>query len=119
MTAKQAINQECRRCCGGANDWRSVCATPDCAIHFTKRKGSSVQKIKKFCLKCNPKQRLQGVRECDGRYFDGSICVLHPFRLGKNPNRPKRVFTAEQRAVMRLNLSKNPRRGASTVSNLR
>ncbi|MBT9165330.1 MAG: hypothetical protein DDT23_01347 [candidate division WS2 bacterium] len=119
MTARQAIEQECKRCCGEAWNWRSICAIPNCAIHFTKRRGSSVQKIKKFCLKCNPKQNLQGIRECDGKYFDGLICVLHPFRFGKNPNRPKRVFTTEQRAAMRLNLSKNIGRGASTASHLR
>jgi hypothetical protein len=31
-------------------------------------------------------------------FDDGRICPLHPFRLGKNPNRPKREFSAKQKA---------------------
>ncbi len=102
MTAKQAINTECRKCCGDAKQWRDVCASPDCAIHFTREIGSSVRRIKEFCIKCNPEQNLQGSRECDGRYFGGSVCALHPFRLGRNPERPKRVWTDKQREAQRL-----------------
>jgi hypothetical protein len=102
MTAKQAINTECRRCCGEAAQWRNVCASDECPIHFTRDRGSSVRRIKEFCIKCNPKQTLQGSRECDGLYFDGSTCVLHPFREGRNPQRPKgRVWTPEMRDIAR------------------
>jgi hypothetical protein len=119
MTARQAINTECRRCCGDARDWRNVCASPDCPIHFTRETGSSVRRIKDFCIKCNPKQTLQGSRECDGLYFDGSVCVVHVYREGKNPQRPKgRAWTSEMRDVQRQKFLKNI--GAErSVKNLR
>lgn len=102
MTAKQAINQECKRCCGNVQNWREVCNTPECAIYFAREGGgSSVRRIKEFCLKCNPLKSVFGVKDCDGRYFAGSLCVLHEYRLGKNPNRVKRVWTDAERDVMR------------------
>lgn len=115
MTARQAINQECKHCCGDAKNWREVCNTPDCAIYFAREGGgSSVRKIKDFCYKCNPLQSYQGIKNCDGKYFDGSICVLRPFRFGKNPNRVKRVWTDAERDVARQGMVKIREKKASS-----
>lgn len=115
MTAKKSINIECKRCCNEAANWRAVCASYDCPIHFSHTKGSSVRKIKEFCLQCVPEKSVFGVKACDGKYFDGSICVLLPFRMGKNPNRKKRQLTDVERSAMRLRLAKKPLSGSPTV----
>ena len=107
MTAKQSIIAECRRCCGGAGNWKSVCASYDCPIHFSQPKGASVRKIKAFCLQCVPERSVFGVKACEGKYLDGKICDLHPYRNGKNPNRAKRVWTAEQRSEASQSFARN------------
>jgi hypothetical protein len=38
--------------------------------------------------------------------MDGTTCRLHPYRLGKNPDRPKRVLTPDQVAKMTARLRK-------------
>ena len=108
MTAKQSITAECRRCCGGTGNWKSVCASYDCPIHFSQPKGSSVRKIKGFCLQCVPERSVFGVKACDGKYHDGEICDLLPYRNGKNPNRKKRQFSDAERDAMRSRLVRKP-----------
>ena len=98
----QAIKAECRRCKGGQlfRCESKVCKlSPDA---YTCR--SSVRRIGAHCRDCNGDDHP---RECVGRYLDGTTCGLHPFRLGKNPERPKRTLSPEQRAKMEATLAKN------------
>lgn len=61
---------------------------------------SPTQAIKMHCKEC-----------CCGSAFEVkmcpvSSCYLYPFRMGHNPNVPKREMTEEQKAIYRANLQK-------------
>jgi len=102
VSAARAIKRECRFCSGGP---QSACRTETCKLHpsvFECR--SSVKRIKAHCLECaahgSGETRHEAVRNCSGRLLrengNGGKCWLHPFRLGKNPNRPKRTPAPSQ-----------------------
>ena len=79
----QAIKMECRRCKGNGR-WK--CESKICALN--RPAGSSLRKIKAHCKECNGDDHP---KECTGRLLDGTTCLLHPFRLGKNPYRPRKL----------------------------
>ena len=54
--------------------------------------------IREKCLDCSCQQPVE-VKECTVK-----TCALHPFRLGKNPYRAKRVMSPEQIAKAKVNL---------------
>ena len=83
MTPKKAVMAECRRCLN-VKAFRG-CADEMCKLNDTSL--SPVKRIKAHCLTCCPEKSIYGVKACDGKYFDGTICVLHVYRLGKNPKR--------------------------------
>lgn len=97
MTPKKAILVECRRCLN--TQAFKGCESSLCKLNVTSLK--PVKKIKAYCLTCCPEQSIYGVKLCDGKYMDGSTCILHPFRLGKNPRRQAAgVKNAEQRGLL-------------------
>lgn len=58
-----------------------------------------VKAIRAKCLACCCGSSEE-VRQCPCE-----DCALHPFRLGKNPYRAKREYTAEQKATLRETLA--------------
>ena len=54
--------------------------------------------IREKCLDCTCQQPVE-VKECTVK-----TCALHPFRMGKNPYRAKRVMSPEQIAKAKVNL---------------
>lgn len=96
MTPRKAIAAECRQCVN--TQTFKGCASEVCKLNRASLK--PIKKIKAHCLTCCPEQSIYGVKSCDGKYIDGSNCVLHPFRLGKNPRRQAAgVKNAEQRGL--------------------
>ena len=81
MTPKKAIVAECRRCIN--TQAFKGCATEKCRLNDTSL--TFIKRIKAHCLTCCPEQSIHGIKSCDGRYANGSVCVLHPFMFGKNP----------------------------------
>lgn len=61
---------------------------------------SVLKAVRAKCLDCCGYSPAE-VRECA---IEG--CALHPFRMGKNPFRKKRVLSDEQRAEMAERLAK-------------
>ena len=59
-----------------------------------------VKAIRKHCLECC------GGNQNEVKLCPAEACVLHPFRLGKNPYRTKREMTDEQRAAAAERLAK-------------
>lgn len=55
---------------------------------------SVLKAVRAKCLDCCGGSPAE-VRECEITH-----CDLHPYRMGKNPFRQKRVLTDEQKAVM-------------------
>ena len=73
-----------------------------CLLHKEKidmteepKKVSALKAIRLKCLDCSAGSPVE-VRNCELKH-----CALWPYRFGKNPNRPKRVMTEEQKAVVR------------------
>lgn len=100
VTAARAIGRECNSCCPGQRMTPSKCPTKVCKLSpevFQYR--SSVKRIKAHCLDCAVREldgtAIKAVRACTGRLLrengTGGMCWLHPFRLGKNPDRPRRT----------------------------
>lgn len=54
--------------------------------------------IREKCLDCTCQQPVE-VKECTVK-----TCALHPFRMGKNPYRAKRVMSPEAVARAKVNL---------------
>ena len=54
--------------------------------------------IREKCLDCSCQQPME-VKECAVK-----TCALHPFRMGKNPYRAKRVMSPEAVARAKVNL---------------
>ena len=54
--------------------------------------------IREKCLDCTCQQPVE-VKECTVK-----TCALHPFRMGKNPYRSKRVMSPEAVARAKVNL---------------
>ncbi len=54
--------------------------------------------IREKCLDCSCQQPME-VKECTVK-----TCALHPFRMGKNPYRAKRVMSPEAVARVKVNL---------------
>ena len=54
--------------------------------------------IREKCLDCSCQQPIE-VKECTVK-----TCALHPFRMGKNPYRVKRVMSPEAVARAKVNL---------------
>jgi hypothetical protein len=87
MTPSRAIEMECRRCLGyEGKTKKSDCDSMTC--HLNDRSTTSLKRIKAFCIECVPEQSIQGASKCSGiiGYAATGKCLLHPFRLGKNPN---------------------------------
>jgi len=69
---------------------------------FHKDGGTVLKAIKRRCLDCS------GSSKSEARNCHVVACALHPFRLGKNPNR---VMNSEQRTVAAARLKANIKRG--------
>ena len=54
--------------------------------------------IREKCLDCSCQQPME-VKECTVK-----TCALHPFKMGKNPYRAKRVMSPEAVARAKVNL---------------
>lgn len=105
MTAAQAVKAECKLCSN--TKLFHGCASAICELNAKHK--STVRMIKAHCLTCIPAGSHHAVKECDGRVYSKGLvafCNLHPFRLGKNPNRKKKHLTEEQKARLRINLVK-------------
>ena len=57
-----------------------------------------IRAIREKCLDCTCQQPVE-VKECTVK-----TCALHPFRMGKNPYRAKRVMSPEAVARAKVNL---------------
>lgn len=68
---------------------------------------SALKAIRAKCLDCSAGSALE-VKVCAV-----PNCPLFTYRLGKNPNRPKREMTEEQRKAMVERLAKARKRGAA------
>jgi hypothetical protein len=94
MTAKRAIILECQGCCGSVR-FREICTSPDCALNDAREFKSNLRRIKAHCIECNSQKTVHGLKDCGGEK-----CSLYLFREGKNPHRPKRVYSeAERQAI--------------------
>jgi hypothetical protein len=94
MSPRQAIKITCR-CCKGGGRWK--CESKDCALIRTV--GPSLRKIKAHCKECNGDDHS---KECTGRLIDGTICILHPFRLGKNPFCARKLSPEHREKLVRV-----------------
>ncbi len=91
MTTAQAVKAECRRCKGG-QVFR--CESKACSLNLA---GRPLLKIKSHCRECNGDDHP---RECSGKLLDGTVCHIHPFRLGINPLAKKRTLSPERKAKL-------------------
>lgn len=64
-----------------------------------------VKAIRAFCLDCCGGSATE-VKDCTSK-----MCVLKPFRFGKNPYRTKREMTEEQREAAAERLAKARKKG--------
>lgn len=117
MTAKQAIAKECQSCTGNKY-YTTVCCSPECALSPAREFKSSLRRIKAHCTECNPSKTIIGIKDCGGdRLIGGFVgdvheCNLYPFRLGKNPFKPKRELSeAQRRTIERLRTSQEKHKG--------
>lgn len=83
MTPRQAIRAYCMACCNGQRNEVVECPARDCPL-YSRRMGDgegagTVKAIKERCEDC-----LQSIYTS---MCNDERCPLHPFRLGKNPNR--------------------------------
>jgi hypothetical protein len=126
VTAAQAIKRECRFCINASQE---KCMTKICALHpGVSELRSSVKKIKTHCMECAIRDLSgsvhQAVLDCGGQILrengntalwidqDGrerGVCWLHPFRLGRNPDRRKMSpETREKRSESMAKLRARP-----------
>lgn len=73
------------------------------------KKTTPMRAIRAKCVDCSGGSTLE-VKECPVK-----DCSLFIFRLGKNPNRPARELSPEQRAAVKIrlcNMRKNRKAGA-------
>jgi hypothetical protein len=88
-TPLEAVRAECIKCCNGSLTEVRKCPARSCAL-WSLRMGrraadaprSTVGAIREKCIDCSGGS-LAEVRNCSHQ----STCPLHPFRMGKNPNR--------------------------------
>ena len=107
LTPIQAIHAYCVRCMGGnPNIVREQCTDKRCPL-YTRRMGENqkdgltpAKAIRAFCIECRGQDRLKDVEECTGRLVDGK-CMLHDFRMGKNPNIKGNASSSERMAELR------------------
>jgi hypothetical protein len=100
LTASQAIRRECRRCGGVTPEqcWTRICKLSPNVYECR----SKVKRIRAHCLDCAAldigETPFQAVKSCNGLLLrgnpGGNVCFLHPYRFGKNPNRPKYKLTS-------------------------
>jgi len=64
--------------------------------------GRPLARIKAHCKICNGDGHP---RDCTGKMIDGTVCHLHPFRLGRTPG-PRRALSPERKAKMIAVLNK-------------
>lgn len=69
--------------------------------------------IKQFCFECCGESFTE-VKRCSA-----PKCVLYPYRLGHNPDRPTRKLSDEERALaaQRLQLARERKRQGDSPSN--
>ena len=82
MTPAKAIDVECRQCMNTPNR-KADCGSEICKLNDARL--SKLKKMKAHCITCVPEQSIFGVQSCTGKLMDGTICLLHPYRLGHNP----------------------------------
>jgi len=85
----EAVRAECLKCCNGSPTEVRECPSTACALwslrmgrRSTDAPRSTVGAIRSKCIDCSGGS-LADVRTCQ---FEAA-CALHPFRMGKNPNR--------------------------------
>ena len=85
MRPKRSILEECRWCM--QTPVFHGCLSEICKLNRTEL--TYMKRIKEHCIDCVPEHSLVAVKNCTG-YVDNPIphqCILHPYRLGKNPKR--------------------------------
>lgn len=107
MTPSQSIRAECRSCKGG-QVFR--CESTACSLNLS---GRPLPKIKAHCRECNGDDHP---KDCTGRLLDGNTCILHEFRLAKNPHAKKRTLSPERRQKAIEALAKHRRESCSNAS---
>ncbi|BEQ16028.1 hypothetical protein FAK_30940 [Desulfoferula mesophila] len=75
---------------GGSYQAINDCPSQNCPLWTDrsgkKRKGQRpLSAIKGFCLECVG--GLEEVKKCIGKMLFGPDCLLHPYRLGRNPRK--------------------------------
>lgn len=91
-TPGEAVRKKCLECVGGPGEVRKCCGdklqdgTACPLFPFRLGKGRpSVKTIRRECLKC-----MHGNRKLICQCASKS-CHLHPFRMGRNPNRQQNI----------------------------
>ena len=91
MTPLKAIRRHCLYCMGGSYQLVRECPAVNCPL-YPLRSGRgvkgvrSLKQIRRMCLDCVAGSPSE-VKACKGAFLDGEVCPLHPYRLGRNPNR--------------------------------
>ena len=87
MTPKQAWKLVCKQC---AKTTPHKCETKICQLSDIFKFKSTLKRIKAHCLDCAATDLDQPITRDVINCVD-TKCPLHPYRLGKNPNRKKRA----------------------------
>jgi hypothetical protein len=98
LTPLKALRAQCLRCMGQSYALVRECPSLNCPA-WRYRMGflpkeqprRPLAAIRAMCVQCGSSSRE--ARKCTGRMLDGSLCVLHLYRIGKNPSRRTHKFT--------------------------
>jgi hypothetical protein len=111
MTPTKAVREECRRCTPRLPGRPWSCESKVCSLTGG---GYALGKIKAHCRECNGEDHP---KKCSGEIPGGSSCPLHPYRLGNDPGRAKRILSPEQREKLAANLARGRAARAGKVKN--
>lgn len=90
----KSIRQNCLDCMNGQTNEVRLCTSPKCNS-FPYRQGvkpkvrhssTPIQSIRQKCIDCRG-GNLEQVRNCEHDGIQDNFCFLHPYRMGKSPNR--------------------------------
>lgn len=87
----KSIRAECLNCCGGSSHEVSLCPATGCPlvpVRFGRRAPdvSPLAAIRAKCIDCSGGSVAE-VRRCAFGPDNARPCSLHPYRMGRNPNR--------------------------------
>lgn len=118
MTPLRAIRRKCLWCCGDSRQEVRLCPATQCPL-WPLRMGtghegtplSPLAAIRAKCLDCVG-GIMGGIRSCDVEILEGP-CSLHPFRMGKLPEKQRKRSRAFCEAARRRALEMWGKRRAS------